>query len=334
MATRKQKEDLVRVLKFKPRDITISLSGYGGEIVMGRITEQQYDFWRDRDDLSDFVYDWDGEIDVPADMRFVTDGAWHDVDDICHESGCEASDCSSISVYDEHECKDIWESNLDIQNLESKGVNVDNHWHCCPSEDQDIGTCVFLGQSFEKGTFFSGTIRITEPFDHRKLSISWNDCDGWRLISSVEYDGEEVEGYDAYSTTGKGMEFRVFCVESDDADLQAAADALNEVFADELANTQKTPSELMSWDPAAELEKIAVPDINDFEPEYWEGIEITPWYTMDDEPVHKGEYQVMVGTWPFPNRAEWTGRKWKAISTTADDIKTLTHWRGLTRRAD
>ena len=36
MATRKQKEDLVRALKFVPRDITISLSGYGADIVTGK----------------------------------------------------------------------------------------------------------------------------------------------------------------------------------------------------------------------------------------------------------------------------------------------------------
>ena len=56
MATRKQKEHLVKVLKFTPRDIEITLSGYGGEIVMGRITEAAYDFWQDRDDLDDFFF--------------------------------------------------------------------------------------------------------------------------------------------------------------------------------------------------------------------------------------------------------------------------------------
>jgi hypothetical protein len=86
------------------------------------------------------------------------------------------------------------------------------------------------------------------------------------------------------------------------------------------------------WDPAAELDKITVPDMNDSEPEYWNGIEITPWYTMDHPPAHRGEYQVMIGTWPFPGRAEWTGKKWKSVSTT--DTKALTYWRGLTSAAD
>ena len=216
MASRKQKQDLMQALKFTPRDIEITLSGYGGEMVMGRISEEAYDYWEGRDDLSDFVYDWDGEFeDVPADARFCTDGAWHDVDDLCHETGCEASDACSITVYDLLEQKDLWESNLDLDNLANKGVDTSSHSHSRPNETEPTGTCVFMGHSFEKGTFFSGTIRITEPFDPKKLAISWHDCDGWRLITGVEYDGEDVEGFDGYSTTGKGMEFQVYQVEND-----------------------------------------------------------------------------------------------------------------------
>jgi len=273
LATRKQKEELVKVLKFTPRDIEITLSGYGGEIVLGRITEAAYDFWQDRDDLDDFVFDWDGEMDVPVDARFCTDGAWHDVDDICHESGCEAADSSYITVQDLLEDKTLFESSCDVEGLSAKGVDISSGSVYRPSQDLESGTCVFLGQSFEKGLFFSATVRITEPFDVSRLSIGYTDCDGWRLISSVEYAGEDLDGSGAYR-----------------------------------------------------------PDVNDGEPEFWEGIETTPWHSMDIKPEHRGEYQVLTGTWPFPGRAEWTGKKWKSVSTT--DTKALTHWRGLTRSAD
>ena len=306
MATRKQKEELVKVLKFTPRDIEITLSGYGGEIVMGRITEAAYDFWQDRDDLDDFVYDWDGEMDVPADAQFCTDGAWHDVDDICHESGCEAADSSYVTVQDLLEDKTLFESSCDVEGLSAKGVDISSGSVYRPSQDLESGTCVFLGQSFEKGLFFSATVRITEPFDVSQLSISYTDCDGWRLISSVEYAGEDLDGSSAYSTNGKGSNYNVFRVERDE--------------------------ETDDWDPATELDKISAPDVNDGEPEFWEGIETTPWHSMDIKPHHRGEYQVLTGTWPFPGRAEWTGKKWKAVSTA--DTKALTHWRGLTRSAD
>ena len=316
MATAKQKRELVAALKFTPRDIEITLWGYGGEIVLGRIPEEAYDFWQGRDDLADFAYDWDGEFGhVPADARFITDGAWHDIDDICHESGCEASDACSINVTDALEDREIWSSNLDLDNLAAKGVDTQSHSHYRPHDDEPDGTCVFTGQSFEKGVFFSGTVRITAPFDPANLSISWIDCDGWRLISSVTYDGEEVDGYGAYSTTGKSSHFEVSRVEREDEE----------------------------WDPQAELEKILVDmpvlegeemwaqEAIDSEPETWQGIALSPWWPGTDRPQRRGEYQVFEegSNWPFPQQARWTGTRWLA-----DGIMiAVKQWRGLTRPA-
>jgi len=305
MATRKQKQDLVAALKFTPRDATIALSGYGGEIVLGRISEAAYDYWQDRDDLSNYAYDWNGEFSVPADAHFCTDGAWHDVDDICHESGCEASDCCTITVYDELEGRDLWESNLDIDNLSAMGVDTSSHHHYCPDDDEPSGTCVFMGQSFEKGTFFSCTVRLTEPFDPKKLSISWVNCDGWRLIGSVEYAGEDVEGYDGYSTTGKSMEFRVFQVDNDNESL----------------------------DRSIESEKIDVPVLEG--EETWaqrviDESEFSAWHDGDVEPIRRGVYEVeyRIGSWPWPLTAhiKWTGQKWKYDRSENTEIK---RWRGL-----
>jgi len=318
MATKKQKEELLEALKFTPRDITVTLSGYGGEIVLGRISEAAYDYWEGRDDLADFATTWsdEGFEDVPSDARFCTDGCWHDVDDICHESGCEASDCCSITVYDELEGQDLWESNLDLDNLASKGIDTSDHNHYQPQEDEPTGTYVFLGQSFEKGTFFSGSLRITRPFDPKKLSISWTDCDGWRLIAGVSYDGEDIEGCDGYSTTGKSMEFQVYRVENDDMPENACSSE--------------------KWNPAEELEKIQVPILDgeemqaqeaiDNEPK-WEGIPLTPWWPDSQKPVREGEYEVILGTWPFPLRAHWDGVLWKQ----SDQPVIVNQWRGLSQ---
>jgi hypothetical protein len=306
MPNRKQQQALIDALKFTPRDIEITLSGYGGEIVIGRISEAAYDYWQDRDDLGDFVYDWDGDMDVPADARFCTDGAWHDVDDVCHESGCEASDACWITVTDLLENQDLFESNLDLDNLRAKGVDTAGHGHCRPDEDEPNGQALFLGQSIEKGTFFSGTVRITQPFDPSRLSISWQDCDGWRLISGVEYDGEEVEGYDGYSTTGKGMEFKVYRVERDDDDIPVLEG--EEMWAQEAIDA----------------------DTVDIEPELWEGIPLTPWWPVSQDPVREGEYEVIIGTWPFPQRAHWDGVLWKQI----DQPVIVNQWRGLSQSAD
>lgn len=310
MATKKQKQDLLKALKFTPRDIEITLSGYGGEIAIGHISEEAYDFWQGRDDLADYATAWHGEWDetVPPEARFIDDGSWYDVDDLCHESGCEADGACSITVDDLLEGHTIWENSLDLDSLDAQGVVTDGYGHVRPNETEPDGTYVFFGQNFEKGCFFSARVPITQPFDPSLLRLSWQDCDGWRLITGVEYAGEELDGSGAYSTTGKSMEFNVYRVERDD------------------------------WDPRAELERIEVPVLEgeemwaqeaiDSASETWQGIYLTPWWSAEDRPTRRGEYQVLEanGGWPFPLRARWTGTRWLQDGVMID----VKQWRGLT----
>lgn len=305
MATKKQKEELIQALKFTPRNIEISLTGYGGEIALGTISEAAYDYWKDRDDLGDFVTDWDDEFeDVPAEARFVTDGSWYDIDDICHESGCEASDLCNLTVEDLAEGKTIFESGLDLETLDRHGIDTSNHSHSCPYEDEDPGTYVFMGQSIEKGVFFSGQIRITQPFDPEKLSIHWHDCDGWRIITSVEYDGEEIDGSGAYSTTGKSMDFKIYEVERED-DIP-----------------------VMEGEEMWASEQIDAAD----EVEQWEGHELSPWWDASDLPTRSGRYQVLIGTWPFPQWANYTKHTGWQPDHDGDPAK-IVQWRGLAKPA-
>ena len=56
MATKKQKEELMQVLKFTPRTYKIRMWGYGGEHVMGTVDRKIYDYFRARRlDLSEFA---------------------------------------------------------------------------------------------------------------------------------------------------------------------------------------------------------------------------------------------------------------------------------------
>ena len=40
MATADEKQELVDALKFTPRDVRIQVWGYGGEIVMGKVSRE------------------------------------------------------------------------------------------------------------------------------------------------------------------------------------------------------------------------------------------------------------------------------------------------------
>ena len=74
MATKAQKEELLEALKAEKKKFDISLQGYGGEIAIGAISKEQYEFWKDRDDLEEFAYDWDGEMNIPDEMKMFDPG--------------------------------------------------------------------------------------------------------------------------------------------------------------------------------------------------------------------------------------------------------------------
>ena len=207
MVTVDQKQELIDALRFMPRDIDITLLGYGGEIVMGRITAEQYNFWQGREDFSDYVWDWDYKLPdgAPESLSFISAGSWHDCDDIAHENSMELSASCWIRVQEVESGAEVWESRADIETLEAAGVDIE-----CRSniEREDFpGQYLFIGQSTEKGCFGSYRVRLREPFDPRKLRIHMDEIDGWRLVSGIEYDGEEPDNQGDYDSTGKGSDF-------------------------------------------------------------------------------------------------------------------------------
>lgn len=207
MSNTEQHQELIDALKFMPRDIDITLLGYGGEIVMGRITPDQYTFWKGREDFTDYIWDWDYQLPegTDPDMGFVTTGSWHECDDIAHECSMEMSSACVIRVTEVESGEDIWENSADIGSLQDAGVEVE--WFMNEERADFPGQHLFIGQSIEKGCFGSYRIRITRPFDPTKLRININEVDGWCLCGSIEYDGEEPENQGDYDTTGKGSEF-------------------------------------------------------------------------------------------------------------------------------
>lgn len=214
MATKKQKEELMEALKAEPHIYEIILSGYGGELVLGRITKEQYEFWNDREDFDEHCNDWDNEIEVPTGLELVRDGSWHELDDLAHESGCEFSELNYITVIDKTTNETVFESPLGYAALEKHGIDPEG----IASEEYYIkydsdAEYAFLGQSVEKGTFYTGEVEVLGKFDPRKLSFSHIDVEGWDLINGVSYASEIVEDTGGYSTTGKSLEFKIFQVE-------------------------------------------------------------------------------------------------------------------------
>jgi hypothetical protein len=185
--------------------VEIALSGYGGEIVLGTVDKNIFDYFQEHDiDISEFSNDWDNDLDVPENMRPFAPCEWHECDDIAHRYGVEMHEYCRVVVIDLDTDTTLLESNLDISSLDANGISSS-----CLEEvyvDHFSDKVVFTGQSVEKGTFFNVVIEIEDKFDPTKLELDYDDIDGWTLCSSVKYDG--VELYDeGVCTTGKSMNF-------------------------------------------------------------------------------------------------------------------------------
>lgn len=291
MATKKQKQELIDVLKFAPITARILIQGYGGECYIGRVTRKQYEFYKKHKiDLNQYASDWDddGKWDfIPDTMRIFPPGSPYDCDNLCHATGATMDDSSYITIVDENN-NTIWESSLDISHLEGQGVDlhVSGDWE---SYGEPEGTVIFWGGQGEKGCFFDGEVILRAPFDPNKLRIFYDSVDGWDICSSVEYDKEEIEGSDGYSTTGKWSEYKFHIV--GDEEVYEGEEISNDEDEEELNDDVQVEEE---------LEIIQTSKIQ--------------WQPKNTNPPEIGEYDVLVDApWPDggPDRAEWTGKIWK-----------------------
>ncbi len=207
--TREEKLLLFEQIKNEKKKYDIFLQGYGGEFVLGSITKEQYEFWSKREDLDEYVYDWDSEIEIPEEMKLFSPGDWYELDNLEHINGCEFSELCSVVVYDE-DGNEVWASPLSVSALEERGVGTDGmHRSEYYIEYDTKEEYFFSGQNFEKGTFQTYQIETYGDFDPAKLNFSTNDVNGWEFVDGVSYESIELEDTSGYSTTGKGSEFKV-----------------------------------------------------------------------------------------------------------------------------
>lgn len=207
-----EQRELLQTIKFTPRRYKIVVEGRGGEIVIGKVDRDAYDYLEDNDiDISDFIDDEDNDLEVPDEYLFIQDGAWFDLDDIAHENGATMDDLSDIVVFDE-KGNEVWRHSLDTSTLEDDEIGVEEIDECYISDKLEDGEVAFIGQSLEKGLFFGGEFTLKDEFDPSKIKIEYSDIEGWNIFSSVQYDGEYIDTVD-YDTNGKGMDFQLILIE-------------------------------------------------------------------------------------------------------------------------
>jgi len=199
-----------------PKNIKISIHGYGGECYMGEVARESYEFFKKHEiDIEQYANDWgdDKWSFIPEEHQIFPPGSPYECSNLGHQTGATMDDACNIIV-ESSDNEVIWESGLDPNTLHKNGVEVEI-FDEVNLENAEDGTVIFWGGQGEKGTFFSAEISIDEDFDPKKLRISCSNLDGWLISSGVEYKSEEVEGLDGYDTTGKWGENK-FCIVGDE----------------------------------------------------------------------------------------------------------------------
>ncbi len=222
MATKKEQQQLIEILKFTPCTYKIYLWGYGGEKVMGTVDQGDWDYCIENQvDLSEIAWNSDAAEDMKlnAAMLPFPPGSWYECDNMAHVSGV-SRDSGTLQIEDEN-------GNVVFEESLSELDGSDNcpEWNCVDEVYVSMfkkGDIVFIGSSTEKGTFFEGEIYLTAPFNIEKLQLSYDDVDGEEIIGSIEYDGLDIDNYGG-STSGKSSDFTMIRLTDDQGNFERYA---------------------------------------------------------------------------------------------------------------
>ena len=222
--------------------VTIDISGYGGELVLGEITEEQHEYWTTLgdDELETYCHDAFDYVDenrIPEDMDFLDGEGWHECDNIDHIYGCDL-ESAWISIdlpngetlsydnayaiankYEEAEDNAFDDIGKDYR-LDDEMIREERE--CYTSEGDNY--CYDKGHYFtayasEKGQFIWTEFELPEghEFDERRLVFNTIDLDGSDFLNSISYifpddkPGEPTElDNEGGSTNGKGWECSMF----------------------------------------------------------------------------------------------------------------------------
>jgi len=224
----KEQKKLIRAIKTPERFFKVEFGRYGGEVAMGEITEAQFSYWEGNDEgLAQHIneIDWGPDEqtikDIPEEARFTKQ--FYEYEDICHTSGPELSDGQYMNISetdkDGNALRDeddnfLEDRNIDMKDFKKLGVKV----KCIAEHNSGSESCkdkyYLFGQYFNKGGWYTGDLIKTGPegFDTKKMSIEYEDCDGFKVFNSFNYDGNNF--YLEEDSTGKSSTFYV--MEGDD----------------------------------------------------------------------------------------------------------------------
>jgi hypothetical protein len=185
----------------------IILSGLGLELVMGKISNTAYKYFKDNNiEIRDYINE-SKKIKIPKKFQPFPAEAWFECDNLVHLYNVRLDDNENGSIVIEQDQDIIKDFELNADVLEKEGINthlIDEIYIC----DQPSNTSIFMGISNEEGVFFESEFE-DKKFDKKKLKIETKDVEGITIISSVFYNNKKLES-DELSTVGNSTEFYIF----------------------------------------------------------------------------------------------------------------------------
>jgi hypothetical protein len=220
----KEQKKLIRTIKNPYRYFRFDVGRYGGEVAMGTITKDQFDYWADRDQsefeehMREVEWDPQGEnvMKVPEKARMTK--PFFEYEDICHISGPEFSDGQTLTIQEVDKDGNALQNEnggyledemIDLGDLEKKGARIE----CVAEHHTGSDSCrdryFVFGQYFNKGGFGTTETIRTGPdgIDFKKMAIRYENADGFKCFNEIEYDGTAY--YLEEDSTGKSSSFYV-----------------------------------------------------------------------------------------------------------------------------
>ena len=180
--------------------VQIKFEGYGLEIALGRIEQEVFDYFIEKNlSLTDFV---NGDIEVPEKYRPFESEAWFECDDITHVHGLQLENDGKITISEGS--KILAEFNATYDELAENDIEFEEENDFYISELTEEGP-IFYGKNQEKGTFFFTEMKI-ENFDISKISIETVDIEEIEIVSKVLYDGKELKNFETQTKSLGGLE--------------------------------------------------------------------------------------------------------------------------------
>ena len=189
---------------------SFSISKYGGEIAMGIITPEQYDYWNEKsnEELKEYVMGWqineyEKEHNIPFKARMRN---WFEFEDIHHTSGAEISDSQELYI-EEYDTNDIllkqWVPiKLDAESIKKKGLKLSDYEFFDSNHKSVENKYYFWGRAVNEGSWYTEKIPFFEDLDIKKLTLNCSCVENWVICNGIKYKGMKEIVYFEEDMTG------------------------------------------------------------------------------------------------------------------------------------